>query len=399
MAEVTEKAAGDSPDPGTAGTALEAAGAQEAPEAAPPPPPQTRRGFPVAAGLVLGGALAAALGFVAARSIVPEGWPFPGVPPEPDPLALAQAEQAGQLAQLRQQAEALAAQLAGIEAELEAGRGRQAEARAATAGRIGELQAALATSERRLETLETSLAALSERLLEVEKLPPGAGAEAAEAAAAAYRRELAALRETLTRELARIEAASQAAAASDADARAEAEAEAESRLQARAQATALRLALAELRGNLEAGKPFAAALDTLARVTDAPPPEALRAAAKSGVAPFSRLRENFPEAARAALAASLDALVADGTIGRLEGFLRRQLGARSLQPRPGDDPDAVLSRAEAALGAGDLTAALAELEALPDAGRAAMADWIVRAETRRAALAAAEVFAAGLDLQ
>jgi hypothetical protein len=45
----------------------------------------------------------------------------------------------------------------------------------------------------------------------------------------------------------------------------------------------------------------------------------------------------------------------------------------------------VLSRAEAALAAGDLDAALAELGALPEAARAPLAGWIATVETRRAA--------------
>ena len=54
-------------------------------------------------------------------------------------------------------------------------------------------------------------------------------------------------------------------------------------------------------------------------------------------------------------------------------------------PRPGkegDSPDAVLSRAEASLGEGDLETALNELEALPPEGRAAMSDWLEQAELR-----------------
>ncbi|MGB3556503.1 MAG: hypothetical protein WBA25_17880, partial [Jannaschia sp.] len=59
-----------------------------------------------------------------------------------------------------------------------------------------------------------------------------------------------------------------------------------------------------------------------------------------------------------------------------------------LEPRDGDDADAVLSRAEAAIRAGDVATALTEVEALPDDARAELSDWIARAETRRAAQAA-----------
>jgi len=65
-----------------------------------------------------------------------------------------------------------------------------------------------------------------------------------------------------------------------------------------------------------------------------------------------------------------------------------QTGVRSLEPREGNDPDAVLSRAEAAVRAGDLGAALDEITALPDPGQAALADWAATAQTRADALGA-----------
>jgi hypothetical protein len=90
------------------------------------------------------------------------------------------------------------------------------------------------------------------------------------------------------------------------------------------------------------------------------------------------LRRAYPEAARAALVAA----PADGDAGRVEGFFRRQLGVRSLEAQEGEGTDAVLSRAEAALDAGDLETALAELEALSPEARAPFEDWIAGAEAR-----------------
>jgi hypothetical protein len=66
----------------------------------------------------------------------------------------------------------------------------------------------------------------------------------------------------------------------------------------------------------------------------------------------------------------------------VEGFFRRQLGVRSLEAQEGEGTDAVLSRAEAALDAGDLETALAELEALSPEARAPFEDWIAGAEAR-----------------
>ncbi len=106
-----------------------------------------------------------------------------------------------------------------------------------------------------------------------------------------------------------------------------------------------------------------------------------------GLVTQARLQDGFAPAARAALAAVLPPTDAS-TLDRALGFLRSQTGARSLAPRDGDDADAVLSRAEAALRAGDLQAALTEVDILTGAAAMAMADWRAQAETRLAALAA-----------
>jgi len=122
-------------------------------------------------------------------------------------------------------------------------------------------------------------------------------------------------------------------------------------------------------------------------------PPVLAEAAEGGVATRANLTEAFPDAARAALAVARKA-EADGG---LAGFVKSQLGARSLEPRDGDDPDAVLSRAEAAVREGRLADAIAEIDTLPEAARAEMSDWLARATTRREALAAAETLAADLN--
>jgi hypothetical protein len=147
---------------------------------------------------------------------------------------------------------------------------------------------------------------------------------------------------------------------------------------------------------VETGAPFATAVAALTAAGVAVP-EALATQAEGGVPTLAALRATFPDAARAALDDSLRAEAGGGTWDRLGAFLRSQTGARSLTPREGGDPDAILSRAEAAVQAGDLSAALAELSALPEAGKAALADWTARAGARVAALAALPGLAAGLE--
>ena len=151
---------------------------------------------------------------------------------------------------------------------------------------------------------------------------------------------------------------------------------------AEAEAAARADAEARLRLAVEGGQPYA---EELAALPEAP--AGLAANAETGVARADALAAAFPPLAREALrAARGDETLDGGGIGSLAG---RFLNARSLEPRAGDDPDAVLSRAEAALRQGEVATALDELEALPDSARAPLQDWLDRARARvetRAAL-------------
>jgi hypothetical protein len=100
------------------------------------------------------------------------------------------------------------------------------------------------------------------------------------------------------------------------------------------------------------------------------------------------LRTRFPDAARAALQGAQAVPEDASATDRFASFLRKHTNARSLAPRDGDDPDAILSRAEAALEAGDISAALDELGNLPEGAAGPMAAWISDAEARSQALAA-----------
>ena len=84
-------------------------------------------------------------------------------------------------------------------------------------------------------------------------------------------------------------------------------------------------------------------------------------------------------------------------MNRVTAFLQSQVGGRSLEPREGDDPDAILSRAEADVQAGDISAALRELDNLPSAAQAVMAPWVEDANARLSATDAMAEFAAVLD--
>ena len=111
----------------------------------------------------------------------------------------------------------------------------------------------------------------------------------------------------------------------------------------------------------------------------------LEAYASTGVATTQDLVRDFAPAARAALAASR---AGEETTG-LGAFVQSRLNIRSVEPREGDDPDAVLSRVGAAVDEGRIADALSEIDLLPNEARAAMSDWIDAARARADAVTAA----------
>lgn len=242
--------------------------------------------------------------------------------------------------------------------------------------------------------LEQRIAALEQRLTGIESLPAdGSGTSpAAMAAITALQQEVAALKTAGASVSADVQAAADQVQARLAEAQAQAEA-----LKADAQASAAAAthsaAINRIQAALDSGAPYASAL---AALQGADVPAVLTDAAQTGLPTLAALEASFPDAARAALEASLRANMGESWTARVTAFLRTQTGARSLTPRDGTDPDAVLSRAEAALHGGKLADAVAELAALPEVGQAAMKDWVATA-TRRlqaegavAALSAAE---------
>ena len=136
-------------------------------------------------------------------------------------------------------------------------------------------------------------------------------------------------------------------------------------------------AAAALRAAIETGGNRDQALSDL-KAAGVEPPAVLTAE----VPTLEQLRAEFPAAARSGLAAAVNAMPNDGgALGVIGDFLRVQTGARSVEPREGNDPDAVLSRVDAAVKAGDIRGALAGIATLPQPGQAAMADWTARAQT------------------
>ena len=139
------------------------------------------------------------------------------------------------------------------------------------------------------------------------------------------------------------------------------------------------LALRELEAGIMSGAPFEAALSRFENAApNMPSVAALRAYAVSGVATNAALKADFSVAARAALAASRKEN-ATGFLSTLKAQAVSLFSVRPAEPKPGNSIGAIMSRAEYAVESNDFGTALRELEAMPPAGREAMADWMQNA--------------------
>ena len=297
--------------------------------------------------LLLGGVVAGAIGYGVATY-------FPMNDGSVD-VSIQMQAQADQLAALEAKlADIPAVDLSGVEVQIAS---------------VGDQAAALSGA------IDTNFADLDARLTEVEKRP-GADGTLSDTALAAYQRELEQLRADLEIQQATVMSTVAQAETDLAAARAEAEALEQEAL-ASAEAAASRAALNRVSTAIETGAPFADALGDLGGDL----PAALSSAAENGVATTAELKSDFPAAARAALATARAEGVSDES-GGLGGFLRNQFDVRSTAPQEGSSPDAVLSRAEAAIKEGRVADALAEIEALPEVARAEMTDWTAQATER-----------------
>jgi hypothetical protein len=145
------------------------------------------------------------------------------------------------------------------------------------------------------------------------------------------------------------------------------------------------LAIGSLRQAAGEGAPFAGNLAMLQALgLDETDIAALRPLAEKGAPPKSELAGAFPEVADRILAASAAVDPNAGFFDRLAGFARGLVTVRPTTPIPGDSPDAVVSRMQAAVDHGDLARALAERNALPGNGKAVSAAWAQGAADRLA---------------
>lgn len=310
--------------------------------------------------MLLGGAVAAVLGYGVAAYVSQDVWPF-----------VTGAEEDAFAAEMRDSLAAQDGALTELSERLATLEGAEPPVvdLSPLETRIAQLQDGMTDLTARLDEIAGRIDTLERQPMEQAVSPE---------AIAAYERALADLQAEVEAQRAEVEQMAQEAVT------------AETNATEQAQLAAARTAMADVTAALETGSGFSGALDVLSlNGIDVPAP--LRDVSEGGVPSQVALIGSFPEAARAALSAvrSTETETAEGT-SRIATFLANQLGARSVAPREGNDPDAVLSRSEAALRAGDLDTALSELSALPEVAQAAMADWRTRAETRLAAKQAAD---------
>lgn len=250
----------------------------------------------------------------------------------------------------------------------------------------------LSAIEGSLESLRSDLSGLSERLSELESRPRSTPTEGGEAPLPSdLAADLEQMRQAVEAQSAEVSAQQQEIADLIANAR-----DAEAATAEAAREAAAREALAGIRAALGSGSAFAEEIAALKESGLSDLPEGLLAPAESGAVTLSSLQTRFPEVAREALAAARAEAPAEEEAG-IGAFLRRQLGARSVTPREGNSPDAILSRAEDLLRNGALSEALSELEALPESAREAMAGWLSEARTLADARAAAETLSQRLS--
>jgi len=142
-----------------------------------------------------------------------------------------------------------------------------------------------------------------------------------------------------------------------------------------------------LRAAVERGDSFAAELAAAKAAASGPQALApLEPFAANGLPSAAVLARQLSDLAPAMLKAVAAPAPSGGFLDRLQVNAEKLVRIRPIDEAPGDEPSAVISRAQAKAARSDLSGAIAELKALPANARAPAEDWIKKAEAREAAL-------------
>jgi hypothetical protein len=340
--------------------------------------PQASNGTRAFAGFLAGGAVAALIGYFAAGYI------------NPSPVPL---DSGDGIAALTAQYDAKITALEGQIADIKAAPQPQVNAEVTALQNAFDQQAArLAQTEAKLDQALADLEAVREQQAQPPVSSGGGVSTATTALIKQYGDEIAALKAQLTAQIeaqgvdraalsARLDEVSRIASQKLVQAQAKVE-ELTKDIANSAKSVDLTLTKERLNAAVESGKAYGALLSQIASETGVEVPTALSDAAATGVATLEQLRKDFPAAARRALKTSLQTEAGGGLTDKLTAYLKAQVGARSLEEREGDDPDAILSRVEGALSRGELAAAVEQAQQLPASGLAELSDWLAEAEIR-----------------
>lgn len=146
---------------------------------------------------------------------------------------------------------------------------------------------------------------------------------------------------------------------------------------------ALAIAASALKQAVDRGGAFAAELETFAAISpDAPEVAALRSYAEMGVAPRADLIAETDAAANAMIAAAKPVNPDAGVIERLVSSAESLVKVRPIGAVEGPGVPETVARIEVAVTQGDFAKALAEYDTLPEAAKAAGAEFAAKLKAR-----------------
>jgi hypothetical protein len=149
---------------------------------------------------------------------------------------------------------------------------------------------------------------------------------------------------------------------------------------------ALAMAATGLKAAIDRGEPFAAELDTYAAVAPAAGEvESLREFAGKGIPTLNVLVSQFADVASKIIASAHTVDPNAGVVDRLWASASSLVQARPVGMVEGEGVDAITARIEAHLNAGDLGAAMAEWEKLPENAKAVSMDFANAMKARQKA--------------
>lgn len=147
--------------------------------------------------------------------------------------------------------------------------------------------------------------------------------------------------------------------------------------------TAFQNALSDLQVAASAGRSFEEELAAIGEFGLAEIDAVLAETAPTGVATQKALQTELDDLSYDAIRASIKADADDGTMSRVGAFFQSQLATRSTEAVEGDGTDAVLSRMNGAVAAGDLEVVLTEAQSLREEARAPLENWLSKVELRK----------------